>query len=263
MASHLTSTTVARFNAVVNRRVHAWSRVGRWRPLTVAAAAVLSLRAATLAAPKHGESADFAIVAICSDDTPEAAAAFLRATRHVFLESRVGLRIQCGGVFPTSECPITARFIADEDGIALQLVSPAEEQSTRRIPWLEDVHRPLRKTLALGKGTALALLLESLTADLQTVRFRPLPMPPSFGRSVTAEPRFPVVETRAGPRETARNSAAEPPRVSIGESYAWATRDDRRLARRIPAVCAARAACVGRRPGRRPGHHRVRDRAQG
>jgi hypothetical protein len=93
----------------------------------------------------------------------------------VFAESKLRVRFRCAGPLATSERITAASFIVDEEGIALQLVSPADERSVRSIPWLEDVHRPLARTLALGRGTALGLILEALTADLGAVRLRPLP----------------------------------------------------------------------------------------
>lgn len=165
----------------VRRLVRTGSRGARWRALAVAAGAVWLPRGAVAATPS--ETDNFAVVDICSDDTGEAAAAFLRGTLHVFAESKLRVRFRCAGPLATSERITAAFFIVDEEGIALQLVSPADERSVRSIPWLEDVHRPLARTLALRRGTALGLILEALTADLGAVRLRPLPTsapPPSM-----------------------------------------------------------------------------------
>jgi len=201
---------VARFNAVVHRRARASSGVTGWRPLALAAAALLASRGA--AAATDAASDDFTIVEIRSDDSSETAATFLRTTLRVLSESKIRLRFRGAGTLLGSEGITAASFITDEDGIALQLASPAAELSIRRIPWLADAHQPLRKTLALGKGNALALLLESLTADAQAVRLRPLPTPPAQGRSTTSAPRTGVVDSPGPPPAPAPSSSVEPAR---------------------------------------------------
>jgi hypothetical protein len=182
----------------------------------VAAVVVASLQAVAAA----GEGDDLATVEVCSDDTAAAAAAFLRATVHLHSQSRIRLRFRCAVAPATSAGPARASFIAEEAGIAMQLQSPGEEQGTRGIPWLRDVHRPLEKTLALGKAAALELLLESLTADLDTVRLRPLPMPPSPSRSAPAGPRSLVEAPLTLPSEAARSSVAESPVLRTPERIA-------------------------------------------
>jgi hypothetical protein len=149
-------------------------RAQRWWLFTVAAG-LWSLRTPTVSSA--GETDTLNVVDLCSDDSADVAATFLQGTSSVFAESRIRLRFHCAGLPATGERFIVASFV-DDEGIALQLVSPIDERRVRTIPWLVDVHRPLARTLALGKATALGLILEALTADLRAVRFRPLPAPP-------------------------------------------------------------------------------------
>jgi hypothetical protein len=191
-------------------------RGARWRPLAVAAAAWFSLGGAVAATA--GEAGDFAIVDICSDDTGEDAAAFLRNTLHVFAESKLRVRFRCADPLATGEHVTTASFVVDEAGIALQLVSPTDQRSVRNIPWLEDGHRPLAQTLALGRGTALGLILEALTADLGAVQLRPLPAPRAAARAPAPPPPSSAVEPRGSSR------AAEPS-ASSGAGHPVAARN--------------------------------------
>jgi hypothetical protein len=135
----------------------------------------------------------FATVEICSDDTPETAAAFLRSTKHLLSESKIRLQIRCPSALTADKGPIMASFIVDDEGIAMQLVSPAENQSSRRIPWLKKVKRPLQDTLAARKGTTLVLLLESLAMDLEDVRLRLLPMPASANHTSSIAVESPLL----------------------------------------------------------------------
>jgi hypothetical protein len=194
----------------VRRLVRLGSRGARWRPLAVAALAALSPRGVAAGTP--GETDDSAIVDICSDDTGEAAAAFLHGTLHLLAESKIRVRFRCAGPPAAGERTTAASFIVDEGGTALQLVSPADERSVRNIPWLEDGHRPLARTLALGRGTALGLILQALTADLRAVQLRPLPTPRAADSPLPSRPPSAVVEARASLRDPdpSASSGAEP-----------------------------------------------------
>jgi putative transposase len=76
-----------------SRKILAWTVAARLEPTSTA------------------ETDDFANVEVCSDDTPETAAAFIRATLHVLSESRIRLRIRCAGTAGAT----AATFIADEE----------------------------------------------------------------------------------------------------------------------------------------------------
>ena len=183
----------------------------RQRGLVVAV--MLTLPWSVAATPNRGDTDDFKVIEICSDDTPETASAFLRATMQVLTESKIRLRFQCTRQeSPTGAGTSMALFVTDEDGISLRLLSATREQSTRRIPWLDDVRRPLEKTLAVGKATTLGLFLESLAADLQGVALRPLPGLPA-PENAGASPSF------AGEKgEPAQGSPSGPPSVETPSS---------------------------------------------
>ena len=182
--------------------------------LVVVGAVALVLRPgpALAAAPDREDPDDIRVIEICSDDAPETAAAFVQATMRVLPEGKIRLRFACSRELPTGAEASVATFVAEKDGISLQLVSGTREQSTHRVPWLSDVHRPLARTLAQGKATTAGLLLESLASDLQAMRLRPLPVLPSPDRPTSTPlppagpvpPPPPIVETaapttRAGP----------------------------------------------------------------
>jgi hypothetical protein len=194
-----------------------------WHQRVLVVAVMLALRSSVAATPNRGDTDDFKVIEIRSDDTPETASAFLRAAMQVLTGSKIRLRFHCTRQeFPTGSGTSTALFVANEDGISLRLLSTTHEQSTRRIPWLDDARRPLAKTLAVGKATTLGLFLESLAADLQGVALRPLPglpapesagTPPSSA-SERGEPAprspsgAPSVETPSSPERVAEPRAA-------------------------------------------------------
>jgi len=214
------------------RCICAGSRGARWPLIVLAAFSLLSPRGAVAATPS--ESEDLVVVDICSDDTGEATTAFLRGTQQVFAESKVRLRFRCAGPPPTSERSTSASFIEDEGGIALQLVTSADERSVRIIPWLENLHRPLAKTLALGRGTTLGLILQALTADLRAVPLRPLPAPRPGHDTSVSRPRSAVVE----PPIMAR--AAEP--------SAWSGRTSSEPLQPVPVPSGNRSLSQGETP---------------
>ena len=221
---------VAGFNAHVNRQIPVRSWMS-WHQRVLVVAVMLALRSSVAATPNRGDTDDFKVIELRSDDTPETASAFLRATMQVLTESKLRLRFQCTRQeFPTGSGTSMALFVADEDGISLRLFSATHEQSTRRIPWLDDTRRPLAKTLAVGKATTLGLFLESLAADLQGVALRPLPglpAPESTGAppssvSESSEPGHPSpsvppsVETPSSPERV-----AEPRAATVATSTTW------------------------------------------
>ena len=202
----------------------------------IGTAAVLSLHgSAAPASLGRNVTDDILTVEVCSDDTAETAADFLRSSSQVLSESGIRLRIPCA---PTSAASIestTARFVTEEDSVALQLLSPSQGQSTRPIPWLKDTHHPLEQTLVLGKAAALALLLESVTADLRAVGLRRLPSPPS-GDSTPAR-ETPLAPGRATARPAAPGSfLAESSRPSAAGRAAVASAESPRAASVPPAM---------------------------
>jgi hypothetical protein len=169
------------------------------------------LRAAVAAAAQQDKTDDSRVIEICSDDTPETSVAFLRAAAQALSESKIRLRFACRPDRPTDAQAPAASFVADEGGISLRLLSASHGQNAHRIAWLDDVHRPLEKTIALGKATTLGLLLDSLAADLQTLHLRPLPVLPPPERLVPLSPVPPKVE---------RADSATQPGVSVVKATA-------------------------------------------
>lgn len=132
---------------------------------------MLPLCVAVAAPAGHPANDDFESIEICSDDAPEAAAAFVRATLRVLAESKIRLFFRCSS---TGDAP-SVSFVREENGIGVELRSASGEQSTRSVPWLQDTHHPLQSTLALDKATTLGLFLGNLATDLQVIPLRPLP----------------------------------------------------------------------------------------
>jgi hypothetical protein len=181
----------------------------------------LPLRSAGAAAPNHGERDNAQVIGVCTDDTPETAAAFVRSTAQALAASRIRLLFRC----PPAGSPRTATFVADEDGISLLLAATDHGQSTRRIPWLRHLHRPLEETMARGKATTIGLFFESLTADLDDVHLRPLPTlrpPARTSPSAAAAPTAPSLEPSAAP--TALPPASPTPVLETPWSLGTSTR---------------------------------------
>jgi hypothetical protein len=195
---------VAGFNARVNRRI---LRSGIARCLLfLFLAAAPALRLAVAATPQRGTTDEPRVIEICSDDAPETSAAFLRATAQVLSEDKIRLRFTCSRDRPTDVETPAASFVADEGGISLRLFSATHGQNVHGIAWLDDVHRPLEKTIALGKASTLGLLLDSLAADLQALHLRPLPVLPPPERPVPTSP---------APQKVENVDSATQPRVSV------------------------------------------------